>query len=317
MNNLRLNYVYHIANKLDIPVKTINNIHDRNKSIYLIESDVNKYILKLCRNFSRKNVFIKKLNENYLNIEILVYEYLYKEKGKNFKVPRVVSWEKNKYILLEYIDFENKFEIDNVSSDLIEAFVDFNTIGSNINIYNDYKGKIYNYYSRHVVKILTNTFFKLRKIYGINIFFRVLRVVIHSTKKQIKLSEPFLLHRDIGLWKNNIHFKNNQLYLIDFESCILEKKWVLKDIIDIASGLNLEVDIGIIDKYLEKIENKGFNINQINLKIQLRISLIHSVINTILLYEKLDKSNKEKYYNFLVDILLEDKKYDEWYATIR
>ena len=47
MNNRKLNYVYYIANKLNIPVKTINNIHDRNKSIFLIESDENKYILKL------------------------------------------------------------------------------------------------------------------------------------------------------------------------------------------------------------------------------------------------------------------------------
>ena len=247
----------------------------------------------------------------------MVYEYLFKEKGKSFKVPRVVSWEKNKYILLEYIGFENKFEIDKNSSDLIEAFVDFNTIGSNINIYNDYKGKFYNYYSRHVVKILTNTFFKLGRIYGINTFFKILRVVIHCTNKQKKLSKPFLIHRDIGLWKNNIHFKKDELYLIDFESCILERKWILKDIIDIASGLNLEVDLDIIDNYLEKIKNKGFNINQINLKVQLRISLVHNMILTILLYEKLDQSKKEKYYNFLVDILLEDKKYDEWYATIR
>ena len=108
MNNRKLNYVYYIANKLNIPVKTINNIHDRNKSIFLIESDENNYILKLCRNFSRKNIFNKKVNENYLNIEILVYEYLFKEKGKSFKVPRVVSWEKNKYILLEYIGFEKR-----------------------------------------------------------------------------------------------------------------------------------------------------------------------------------------------------------------
>ncbi|WP_164675147.1 hypothetical protein [Anditalea andensis] len=120
---------------------------------------------------------------------------------------------------------------------------------------------------------------------------------------------PILLHKDINNMGNIVTDKNGELYFLDFESCIIEYKWIFTDIIEVIYSYKDEyLDVELFKVFVNEMQERNFINKGFDLKSQIRFAMLKNVIKYIG-FKDLYVSHK----NTLLNNILPDDKFDIWY----
>jgi len=143
---------------------------------------------------------------------------------------------------------------------------------------------------------------------------KLLIILFSLTLKQKRLKDTILIHNDLAY--NNIMInEHDHIYIIDYENAVIERKWILHDIIWISLkkyGLNL--DGKFINQYLHYLGNFCENkiLSKLNIKAQFRMILIKRSLRTIVKKKDLE----DEHYQFLVNILSNNDKFTQWFNKL-
>lgn len=212
-------------------------------------------------------------------------------------------------MILEFIEGTIGIDIKWITNDqLIKSLLEFNLIffdGANEYMIPP-KKIISNPPLGVIIALFSHCFPRLGILSLIKCLFLLVKCIVFEEKKDIFL----LLHKDLTNAGNKITGYNRNIYFLDFEQTCIEQKWILIDIVDLAFSIEtLEIDTTLLNEYLKEI--KPFFMKPINVKNQVRFALLRKVTNLI----AYDDKNCNVYSSFLLDILLDDISYDNWFMN--
>lgn len=305
------NRILNIMKELGCNVKSIEQIHNLS---YTVICEDEKYIVKFAKykkgsNFS-KNSLEKIISRKYLNTEINIYEYLNSISLKYFNTPKLIAFKRNQYIVIQYIDDITKINIAKHEKDIINALYEYNCIlieYKNLN----FQSRIFNAFKRSNFKIIYFTLSKCFKFLNIKEMLKIYYIILINTMKQKKFNHPILLHKDITTIKKNIFFSNESILLIDFESTVVESRWILLDVIDLAF-CDFKINGTVINHYLEKIKKGNKITEKIHLNSQIRICVLYRVLEYLSGVDDIEIETTKDYLNFFKKVLLNDDGFNSW-----
>jgi hypothetical protein len=243
--------------------------------------------------------------------ELLFYKSIHGRNTTNFRVPQLLETDGRGYMILQYIKGERIWDNDAIPCEnLVSLLLEFQTMDI---------GFVRNRLERVVALLSENILLRIvyHAIRGIGgewsftVLFTILKVVLISYFRQKKCSLPVMLHNDLFGFNNIIRGHDGNIYLCDFESCTMEKRWVLRDAIDLSFGLpSLSVDNGFLNQYLSKLTQFYSECDNINLKTQMRVLLLRIILTAV--FSNVHK-DKDLYIKFMKDILLSDAQFEEWF----
>ena len=177
----------------------------------------------------------KTMINDTLKLETIVYLELHTKKFRDFNIPKLVDYDENNFLITEFLDNTNDYNhSDNQDQKLANSLYELNT--SNIDLNLSVINKIYIKVFRTVYSILFRNGLALliKNKLKFNNMLKIIRIMSKEFLKQ-PVIKKIVLHNDL-LGPNNILYKRNKnkIYFIDFESVSFEKKWVLKDIIQLS-----------------------------------------------------------------------------------
>ena len=105
--------------------------------------------------------------------------------------------------------------------------------------------------------------------------------------------------------------------IIDLAGVDIQRKWLFFDIIKYAynSKLTNNINVELVKQYITGLRNNIPDISDINVKAQIRFSLLSMVIHEISVRTRHNKEPGE-IGRFFINILLNDKMYDNWYSKL-
>lgn len=290
------------------------------KSTWLVECEDNKYIIKtlaLINETSLFNLWKKKLLRTLrrtVQREVDVYKQFQNHEFKYFNYPRMISSKSGDYMILEFIEAAvDGWDKDKVSErDAVEALFEFNS--SKIELHENFFEMILSNIRRKTIcKLGVWSFTTVRNNLGIGAMFSCLGILVRSLMTQKTVKVPFILHRDLIGHNNILTTSDGKLYFLDFESIVSEKRWILNDIVDLSLGLDLEFNSRLFNRYLELLKERTDLSDEIHIKAQVRIALMHRVIRRLLSSNEYSQKHKQKWLFFLKNTLLNDFQYELWY----
>jgi hypothetical protein len=289
------------------------------KSAWLIRlHDKTEYILKTNEVIDDQHV-ITRLKKNiiskYRNVvsrELQVYRQLSTIRFEHFKFPKLIKGKEHRYLLVEYVPSFNGWDKNEAARERVaKSLYEFNT--SNLRFKQGVVEKILSDIKRKTsLKILVWSFVVIPKSNGIWDAMTCLWVLFKCTLQQRKFKHHYFLHRDL-IGNNNVltSAENGDIYFIDFESAVEERRWILNDIIDVSLSTDLEVDRDLLNEYMKLLSESDKK--RLNMKAQVRIALIHRIVRRILSHNEYSKKNRHVWISFLKNILLKDHHFDDWY----
>lgn len=285
-----------------------------NKATWLIESTTGNYILKMVAPLNGKNL-IRKLIRRFrgssrsFKTELLLLKNFTNIKYQFFKYPELIKYKINKYLLMEYIESKCGWDKKNITTKkMANAVLEFNISAkedSFLSVRNN---------NRVIIKILYLSISKVWKLVGAREALSCIRVLIKSTLKQKKFNNSFMMHKDL-IGNNNVLSSGGDLYFIDFESVILERRWILNDIIDVSLTKDLKVNNELVQNYLLNLEKCTHLDVELNIAAQFRVALLQRLIRRLFSKNEYSVMHREKWVDFLRNDLLSDKGYEKWYGN--
>jgi thiamine kinase-like enzyme len=119
------------------------------------------------------------------------------------------------------------------------------------------------------------------------------------------------IHNDL-LPNNLLTDKEGNVYIIDFENVLYEKKWILTDIVDLALNINdMSLDVKLINDYIKKLKDIKINEEELNINAQLRLIILKRIIQAIS-SRNFEKEQKKELWKFLNDTFLIKENYYVW-----
>ncbi|MDW7670538.1 MAG: phosphotransferase [Bacillota bacterium] len=288
-------------------------------SVLLVEKGNRKYVLKLDKTPDEgallKNVLMSFLpRSRYLNKEILIYRQLGRERRKAFTFPKALRYQENRYLLMEYVHGTSGWDRKRVSDrELAAALIEFNQIGESLAadpLFSTHRSVAV----KPVHKIVIWTVTKVLLTQGTASCFRCLKTLRTCVSKQQKLPFTFMIHRDLSNKDNNVLTTDENVCFFDFESVILEDKWVLQDLLDMAVSLDLRVNTDLVKAYLEKMKETGCDVSAIDVPTQLRMMLLFRMIQRIHSKKEFLKPFRQQSIRFFHNVLLDDGAYAQWFS---
>jgi len=219
-------------------------------------------------------------------------------------------------MVLEYISGTNGWDRRVVSQNcFIKALLEFQLSGINIKT-NFVQSILTKWYRKVPCKIIRWSFLILKSPKNIVIAFKCVLITLIQSIKLKKYPYAITTHNDLFYFNNIITGYDKHIYIYDFEYVMLEKKWILIDIIDICFNLStLRFDTKLFDEYIIHLFRQQllFHNTLKNLNGQVRVILIRKILG-VLLSNSIDSKQKINCRRFLKNILLSERNYYLWYS---
>lgn len=136
-------------------------------------------------------------------------------------------------------------------------------------------------------------------------YFKIVLDILLKTKKQ-KIS--INVHKDFRKFENVIEVEN-QIFILDYESFIYSKRWVLLDIIDYSfNPTTYEINNKLIIQFWMKYYS-SLSIEEVILHIKL--SCLRKALS-YLIYNFEDRINRQEMISFVKNIILDEKSFIRW-----
>ncbi|MCK8816307.1 hypothetical protein MWH28_02880 [Natroniella sulfidigena] len=307
-----------ILEKLDLEVINKTKV---SKASYILETKEEKFLLKYV---APKKGILQTISRFFIGnslsfkSEVMTYKELIKNKFKYFNYPSLLETDPESYILTQYISNSSYIsDISDISSDnLILSLLEFQTFDLQLN-YSFLENKMVNLTRKPSWKIIQFGLFKTESQFNLFTILKMIYVVLMCNLLQDKNKDYLLIHNDLfgsNFFSNNMFECKDKIYYCDFESIVKEKKWFLIDIIDLALDIEekIKINADLIAKYLFELKkNKIINV-PLQLKCQIRIALLRRIIQ-IIASKKQDPEQIKIATDFLNNILLNERKYNNWF----
>lgn len=192
--------------------------------------------------------------------EFRVHNEILKIKGLDFKVPEIIDSQTSFYFLSNFISqkkLNNKVDIDDsLNHKICLALLSIAKIKRPIkwNFFKEFTFRFMENPSRRIL-IDVHKACRSNNIRFFKAFKLILKLEFIRFKNKNKIP-PNLIHNDLG-FNNVLIDHSNQIFIIDWEDALWEKKWPLVDITDLA--LNVKTgyfNISLLDNYFDKIKNR-------------------------------------------------------------
>ncbi|MBI9014036.1 MAG: hypothetical protein JEZ08_17510 [Clostridiales bacterium] len=302
-----------VLEELDLEIISLENI---SPTVFLLKTHEKTYILKFYGesgirrliNYIRRDKFVCFKNEIEVNRQLLQSD------KRLFLFPEMLKTDGKNYILFEHIEdymISRKDELK--EKDVISSLIAFQT--SDIRVQ-------HNFYYRYRIFIKRNIPMKILRwshkvvdgpthlLLLIKCYLFLLKALIVSKKTNVSLQT----HNDLFRYNNMILNKDNQLVLCDFEFVKSDQKWFLIDIIDLCFDLQtFEFDQTLFDKYITEL-SEIVELNASGYKIQIKVILLRKILGR-LTRRDLTLEQRKILVEFIEEILMNRKAYDQWYAV--
>lgn len=312
-----------MENKLQekLSIRLVDQISLKKKSTWLVEQENKKtMVLKMANNESRHKVkrIIRALFGNPLIFEASIYKNFPYKTYSVLKTPDLISTDEKTYLLLDRVEGEKGWNRHLISDQIMAAgLYEFNTshLKWTQNPFRALFFKMWNNLEFQILKALIKLF--LKKMIDFDTFVHYIKICLNQsgTQKRVKRENTFFLHNDLFGPNNIITGTGGQLYLCDFECVIKERKWILKDVIELAfdkqSMHNLQINVDLIQCYMEMIKDK-YDL-EVRLESQIRVVLIARTSRIMLSKsETISESDKRQAEFFFRKILLNEVEFCDW-----
>ena len=294
-----------IKNNCGIEVEKLKFIKDN--VALLVKKSGEKFILKIKRPDSSKS-WIDHLR--FYN-ESRVYKYFSTRKFKNLNTPNLIHIDSESF-LIEYLERCPDVLLADIEKDqFINAYIELQTLNLKSNRWFDLRYQLYRglFYQGIAVPLLS-----LRKKIGLKRSLQSIILFLQLNFTHKKLSQKYWLHGDIT--SNNVFYnkKDNKLYFIDFENMFYTRKWLLMEVIEQCfyyDNSGFYFDGTHLNSYLSHADLSGEDLKKINIKKQIRFSILLSIISNLSFTKII---NKRKLLQEFLPVVLENKKFDLWYS---
>ncbi|MDV2582167.1 hypothetical protein [Alkalibacillus haloalkaliphilus] len=311
MNSL-CDYVKRNLEKMGFQTLDVRKIRE---GIFEIRTDKEKLILKTSRSIRNShNNFIKKflLKKTFKHEVRITRDLSSLSHHTEFNTPDLVLTDDASYMVIDYIegtpvDYKQDYHIDRI----VLSMLSFQFTRLRIQT---------NTFSKVIPSLLNNKFIGInqrllsRRLKELTLKqkMKLVFIFVSASLKNKKVRVPFNLHNDLRV--NTLLDKDSVLNIIDFESLVSEKKWVLTDILYCAFDSNsFSFNGKLFREYLIKLyENYGIAINGKALKTQTRMILCYIIIR-LLSSSQRDAYKRMELVEFL-KILLSKKEFNQWYS---
>lgn len=291
-------------------------IRERGKT-WAYEIEDRKYIVKLNRQIEGLTLNPVKLIRNYLSnvyfkTEIAVLDSLDGTNMIYLGYPRLISTDHKNYLILEFIHGDKGWDENLLgTANVVEAIREFNTLPHNKKTKIELQA-VLNMFNGPFLKVIRWCISLLPMKFGLGVSIQTLKTIYRLDKGTQTIRIPFLVHGDL-FRRNNILTTKEGISLFDFESSILEHKWILADIIDLATKDDFTFNRNLFWEYIDSLKKDGIELKEAYIKNNVRMILIYRVL-CCLVYKKRPVSlNQNDLIAFLTNNLMEDSVYNIWY----
>lgn len=252
------------------------------------------------KNITKKGSFVK---------ECRIYSSL--KTDNDILSPKLIDTDFDNYLLITFIDGIRGWESLDIEDNLkVQKLWEFQ------NSKLEWKSPIIdnsnNSLRRSVVNQIKYSIVLFKQTHNLRLLYKLNKTLIKCHFHQPRVSS-LLTHNDILV---NVLYKNKSIYFFDFEFAYIENKWILIDIIHIATSYDevndkVVVDFKLVELFIEEFYNRSTDNINININIQYRISLIIRMLQKI---KSRNRKTDEKLacLHFLQNILLNDSMYYQW-----
>jgi thiamine kinase-like enzyme len=237
-----------------------------------------------------------------------------------FNTPKVSKFENNSFYIAGYVKSNRSVKLQTLNNDEREkislALFGIRTL-NRPSKWMFLKEQIFRYLESPTRRIITDILkagksnkIKSRKITGL-----VLKLEIFRFFK-IKRVLPGIIHNDMGI--NNVIFDQSQnIYFIDWEDALWEKKWPLLDVADLALNIdNGELDKILVNNYIKHFIRSNADIQDDLLKCHITYSYIRAMLRALNL-KRVKHNQKIQIAKKLNDFVSNPEIQNSWWETVR
>lgn len=293
----------------------------KSKEVNKMQLNTKEFVVE--KKFVKQKNFIKNFKYEFtFNNEIYVYYALTKNKYKftYMNHPKLISYTKNENFYISFIEHKEVSSDEIDKENLVKALLEF----QNASIFNYETDLINNSINRLRMNLTLQTIkwilCRSIKLFGRSTTYKLCKIVIdlsQRNKNNIRLNQHNDFYKNESKLLNNILLdKNENIYFIDFESAINTRKWIFLDIVDLCFGLNFHedgIDFEMLELYLIELSNTERLTDEL-VKDQIHFALIRMSLK-ITNSKTINCSYKQKWLVFCKEILVNNKKYNEWYKS--
>ncbi len=281
-------------------------------NVYIFKTGLKQYLVKLVRQEDKKKLgrVQKAFQNSSFRNEIEVNNALKKMDFEYLKFPQMIETKGKDYVIFEYI--EAPAQPGFMRDPFIPPLIEFQLAGLNIDL--SWKDRLILAFRNKVsLNILRWSLDVILPRFGWKTALQCVLLFAKSSRKHKALEQAIHLHNDFG--GNTILTSKKELYVIDFESVINEKKWILVDVLQrVFNEENFSVNQNDLSSYIVHLsEQLSAAPEEMNVKIQLRILLMRRMMQ-LLRSGSRNAKRKEEAQQFLIHSVLSDDGYDLWYA---
>jgi len=301
--------------KYNVESKGFIIINPIRENVIHVLKDNNNYIYKTSEKrwdtfssiFGKLFALIGINRQNFRN-EIAIHRHLSDQMFETLRVPKLHDTDGKSYMVMDYIEGSmGRWYTPEMDKVLILSLVDLQL--SIINKINVLESKGLSFIRRPFWNVIRMIWTIVLPKLGILVTFRCLALCLKLQRKVLKNKSPLLLHKDINNKGNIISDPQNNMYFIDFESCLKEPKWILTDIIEIIYSFKDEyMDVALFDIYIQKMRSAGFIDQDFDIKSQVRFAMLRNAIK-YLGFDQLYMGHRKQ----ILEIILPDEKFDLWF----
>lgn len=288
-------------------------IHDE---VYYVEAKNEKYIVKInAQSLLRRTInnFFRAKDIAFHN-EIWFYRKISEKSYNQFRYPRMIKSDGKNYIVLEYISGTAGWNKAIVSQQqLVNALLEFQFSGI---VFEEsfIKRTLTKWYRKVPCKAIRWAYKLIKTPADLITWLKCILIVIKGIIVVKKINYHIFNHNDLFYFNNLITGNDGNLYFYDFEYVIAENKWFLTDIFDLSFNLEtLELQSELLSEYIRQVACKIGDLNILcHMEMQTRVILIRKLLGVILSRRR-KEDNKANCRNFIINILLSEKNYKQWY----
>ncbi|NLB79514.1 MAG: hypothetical protein GX796_11940 [Clostridiaceae bacterium] len=285
--------------------------------VYCVEANNEKYIVKINAPSLLRRIInnLNRAKDIAFQNEIWFYKRISEKSFKHFRYPRMIRTDGKRYIVLECISGTDGWNKTIVSQQhLISALLEFQFSG--IVIEESFtKRTLTKWYRKVPCKAIRWAYKLIKTPADLITWLKCILIVMKGIIAVKKITYPICNHNDLFYFNNLITGNDGNLYFYDFEYVIAEDKWFLTDIFDLSFNLEtLELQSELLCEYIRQVACKTGDLNILRyMESQTRVILIRKLLGVILSRRR-KEANKDNCRNFIINILLSDKEYKQWYT---
>lgn len=242
--------------------------------------------------------------------EIMVNECIAKEVFNSLRFPRMLESDGSTYAVFEFIEGREGLDKSAVSEgQVVDSLIELHMLRTKPR--HALRERSLLRMLRLPVSFLRRTLDMFWRQRDIRVLVKCLLILIRSCVRQRPIGTSLLVHNDL-LPNNTLTDANGVWFILDFENCLPENKWILIDVVDIAFDREtLQVDMTLVSRYLRRLQEFGVNTALVNVELQIRLILIYRVMQAMRSPRYVD-TDRSRFSDFLKCVLLKDREFGLW-----